>query len=502
SVQIRTPELSADFLVNRWLLYQVLSCRIWGRTAFYQSGGAYGFRDQLQDVLALLHARPGIAREQILLAANRQFREGDVQHWWHPPHGAGVRSRISDDLLWLPYAVAEYINATDDLAVLQEQVPFLEARPLEPSEQEAFILPTVSAERGSLFEHCRRAVEKALTPAPHGRPLIGAGDGNDGLNGVGTGGRGESVWLAWFMVAVLERMADLAQSMSEQELAGNYIQKASNLRETIDRAAWDGEWYLRAFFDDGTPIGSASNEEARIDSLPQSWAWLAGPGDERRAQTAFDAAWRQLVIEDDRLVLLFTPPFDQSTPSPGYLQGYPPGVRENGGQYTHAAVWMSLAAARMGDGARAEALLRMLNPIERSREVSEVWRYGVEPYVATADVYRLAGHVGQGGWSWYTGSGAWMYRAWVEGVLGLRLEQGQLRINPVIPSNWDGLEIRYKVGQALYEIRIENPDHVEAGVAGIKLDGKPVEGAIALDREPVKHSLQVRMGVGASDGES
>ncbi len=495
TLQVEVPDKSVNFLVNRWLPYQILSCRIWARSAFYQSGGAWGYRDQMQDSLALTTLYPKAARDQILRCAQHQFEEGDVQHWWHPPGDAGVRTLITDDLLFLPYGTAQYVKVTGDSSILDEEVPFLHGPVLEEGEHEKYFEPQISDEKASVFEHCRRAIEKGCTSGPNGLPLIGGGDWNDGLNRVGIEGKGESVWLAWFCVDVLNSFAEICDARGEKKLARDYRKRAKTYVANIEKNAWDGAYYRRGYFDDGTPLGSHLSDEAKIDSLPQSWSVIAGGGDAQRSRMAMDAVEEHLIDKEKAIVKLFTPAFDKTEKDPGYIKGYLPGVRENGGQYTHAALWVAYAYALSGRGEKAVETLGLLNPVQHARTPTEVQTYKVEPYVVTADVYDLEGQVGRGGWSWYTGSCGWMYRVWVEGVLGFDKRGDELHLNPAIPRDWNGFKLTYKHGSGVYQIQVVNPDGVENGVAKVEVDGKVVaRKIIPLKDDGKTHNVLVTMG--------
>ena len=499
TIEVKTPDRAMDIMLNGWLLYQTLACRITARSAFYQASGAYGFRDQLQDGMALTFARPEKTRHHILRAAGRQFVEGDVQHWWLPHSGQGVRTRISDDRVWLAFATATYISVADDPGILDEAVPFLEGQHLAEGEHDAFFIPQQTGKSGSLFEHCARGLDQAIALiGKHGLPLMGTGDWNDGMNRVGEGGKGESVWLGWLLVSAINKFVPLTQARDPQRGA-RWQNHANKLRKALETHAWDGQWYRRATFDDGTWLGAAQNEECRIDSIAQTWAVLSGAADPERAAGAMASLEKHLIRKEDGLALLFTPPFDKTAHDPGYIKGYPPGLRENGGQYSHAAMWAILAFAKQRDGKSAHDLFAMLNPVNHADTAEATVRYKVEPYVVAADVYSVAPHIGRGGWTWYTGSAGWMYRAGIEGILGITRRGNMLIVDPVLPPDWPGFEARIRLGASEYDISLTQIDPGTA--ASVCLDGKditddgndicvPLDGnahslVIALKRTPV-----------------
>jgi cellobiose phosphorylase len=489
AVEVETPDETVNILVNGWLNYQTIASRIWGRSGFYQSGGAFGFRDQLQDVLSLIHTKPALIRQHILLCASRQFKEGDVQHWWHPPSGRGVRTTCSDDLLWLPYVTIKYITVTADKLILDESVHFLEGRLLNAGEESYYDLPIRSEKTASLYEHCVLAIEHALRFGEHGLPLMGSGDWNDGMDKVGSEGKGESVWLAFFIYGILIKFIEVAVLKNDTIFAEKCRTTASNLQQSITTNAWDGEWYRRAYFDDGTPLGSKENEECKIDSIAQSWSVLSGTADPQRQLMAMNAVEKFLVRKED-IIQLFDPAFDKSALNPGYIKGYVPGVRENGGQYTHAAVWLIMAFAALGDNKRTWELIQLINPVNHGKDANTIEKYKAEPYVIAADVYTVPLHTGRGGWTWYTGAAGWLYQLFIESFIGLKRIAEKLYIQPCLPEEWTAVKVQYHYMDTLYRIELVKPQQHE--ISKIWVDGKEESNDfISLMNDGHEHEVKI-----------
>lgn len=507
ALTVESPSPALDLMLFGWLAYQTLSCRVRGRSAFYQSGGAYGYRDQLQDSLALLPYWPELTRRQILLHAGHQFSEGDVLHWWHPPMTAGIRTRFADDLLWLPYIACEYARQTGDVAVFDERAPYLTAPALPDGEDEIFVHAAPSGREGTVFEHCCRALDRSLAVGAHGLPLFGTGDWNDGMNRVGRLGRGESTWMGFFLVAIIDAFAPLCDERGETERAGRYRAHRERLAAALNEGGWDGGWYRRGYYDDGAPLGSRENRECRIDALAQAWSVLSGVAPPERAAAAMDQVEAQLISDEERLIRLLTPPFVDTPRDPGYIRGYVAGVRENGGQYTHAATWVVRAMAKLGRRERATQLLDLLNPILHATTPEQVARYMVEPYVVAADVYGAPPHVGRGGWTWYTGSSGWLQRVALESILGFGTEGGDtLVVAPCVPDDWPGFKVSWHLPgeRTSYEVTVTNPQGCSQAVVAASVDGKPVapqdgRARLPLLRDGRRHIVSITLGPGGGD---